>query len=409
MTAGVETGADAKPGFSLRLASVVTHYGIVGLGYFGVMSVLVIALRDRGFAADQVALCSSVFLISSKVSKIPIAPLLDRLRPNLSLLAGCWLAGGAFAALPWAGSLRGTLTLLLVAGFGVSVNALASKQIAAEASDGVRSRTTAFATINMAVNVASAVAAPVALLVLDKGHQSVAFVGTGCAYILAGAVSAVSLRTRRPPSSTRPGWRAYLTVIRTPRLWNLLAANAFGWFLYAQLFNALPLYVTESQGAGTGLGWLLTANALLIIVFQIPLGQAIERITKGDADLVMALSFAVFGIAFLAGGALPGFAALVALIVLFSTAEAMFIPSVDVSLLAKIDASRRAAGYSVLSIATAVGETLGASAGLTVLAWMQSTGNDRLFWLTAAVAALAFAAVTFVWRRGTPTDNKESA
>ncbi len=395
----------AKPRFTTRLAMVVAHYGIVGMGYFGVLSVLVVALRDEKLTAGQVALCSSTFLISSKVAKIPLAVFMDRLRPSMSLLAGCWLAGAAFALLPTASSFAAVLAVLFLAGIGVSINALASKQVAAEASDGVSSRTTAFATINVAVNIASAVAAPVALFIIDEGRKQLLFMAIGGMYALAGTVSAWSLRSPKSTAAARPGWAVYREVIRTPHLWRLLMANAFGWFLYAQLFNALPLYVTESLDAGAELGLLFTANALLIIVLQVPLGHAFERITRGDADLLMALSFVTFGVAFLIGGALPGFIGLVALVVVFSTAEAMFVPSVDVSLLEKIDPTQRAAGYSVVSIATAVGETAGASAGLTVLAWMQGLHADRGFWLLAATVALMFAGVA---RWGRPARGKST-
>lgn len=396
----VRTGSPPRP------AVAVLHYALTGVGYFGLMAVLVVALRRQGLHAGEIAVCAAVFSISSKVAKIPLAVVLDRLSAPAALLLGCAVAGLSLAVLPSAAGLPVTAATLAVTGLGASMNALASKQLAARASDAAASRATVFAVINVAVNVASAVAAPLALLVLDGGRLQLLFALLGAAYLLAGLVTYGLLRGADWPPPSRQGWGVYQDVLRTPRLPQLLLVNASGWFLYAQLFNALPLYLTESLGAGAELGLLFTTNALLIVLLQVPVGRFLERVTGGVPHVMLVVSTALFAVAFLLGGLGSGLAPVVALVVVFSLAEMAFVPTVDVALLETIQSRHRAAGYSVLSVATALGEAGGAAAGLTVFAWLHARGSDRVFWFVvcgaAVLATLLATAVSTRPRREVP-------
>lgn len=385
-----------------RLWVAVVHYGTTAVGYFGLMAVLVVALHRQGLRADEVAAAVAVFSVCSKVAKIPLAVVMDRIAPHVSLLVGCVLAGALLAVLPAARTFPAVVAVLVIAGLGVSVNALASKQLAARATDAAASRTTAFAVINVSVNLASAVAAPLALLLLDAGRTRMLFIAVGAAYVVAGIASCSLLRRVEWPPPSRQGWAAYRGVLATPRLAPLLAVNAAGWFLYAQLFNSVPLYVTERLGAGAELGLLFTTNALLIVVFQVPFGRAVEHLGRGMPRAMLAMAFALFAAAFVLGGALPGFVAVVALVVVFSFAEMAFVPTVDVALLETIDDVHRAAGYSVLSVATAIGEASGAAVGITMFAWMHDRGADGGFWYVAAGAAVAAGVLAGLTARRNP-------
>jgi MFS family permease len=404
VTARVDpTGAATAPGPTpaRATATVVTHYFLTNLGYFGLLSTLVVALSAAGFDAGRVAVLVMVFTLTSKLAKIPLAPWLDRVPAAGSVLLGCALAAIGFAGLRFADDLAPSIACLVVAGTGVSVNALASKQLAAAASDRSGAPARVFATINVGINVAAAVAAPLALMLAERDRHDVVLFGVAAAYTVAGSVTYLtcSRMHREPPAGTGPSWRSYWDVLRLPGLGPFLVVNLFGWFLYGQLFNVLALHVSDTLDSPGRLGWLYTLNALLVVFVQLGVTRLAERLVRGGAASTVVLAYATFALAFALAYLIPGYAGAVVFVVVFTLAEMMFVPSVDVVLLDIIGPHNRAVGYSILSISTAIGEASGGGAGVAGYRWLADHGYGSQFWLIATGVACAFTLVSLALRR----------
>lgn len=92
---------------------------------------------------------------------------------------------------------------------------------------------------------------------------------------------------------------------------------------------------------------------------------------------------------------------MVVMVVLFTLAEMVFIPTVDVVLLKLVERRHRAIGYSLLAISIAAGESLGAGFGVTLHAYFAGRGQPGLLWLAIGAMALLFIAATwFIGRPG---------
>nr|WP_228511940.1 MFS transporter [Clavibacter sp. VKM Ac-2872] len=370
---------------------VIAHYGAFSLAYFGLMAVLVLSLTDAGMRPDLVALCSVVFTVSSKVSKIPISFVLDRIPPNWAMLVGCLVAGASIAALPRGDGFLSTAVLTATAGLGVSVNGLASKQAAADASDGIRSRSLLFSVVNISINVASAIASPVAILVLSSSGQETVFLMLGLLYALSGVLGGISLRVpARGQCRTSVWWHPYRDVFRIERLWPLLLVSAFGWFFYAQLFGSLPV-ILHQHFDPSALGLLIAVNAVTIIALQLPVSFALRRVFGERPAVWILVGLVLFGVAFGIAAVVPSLPGLLAMVLVFSLAEASFVPAVDVAIAGRVDSALRATAYAVLSLSTAAGEALGSAAGITMAARLGTDGEGSAFW--GAASATAFLAV----------------
>jgi MFS transporter, DHA1 family, multidrug resistance protein len=389
---------------------IVLHYLVTNLGYFGLLSTLVVALSAAGFAAGRIAVLVMVFTLTSKVAKIPLAPVLDRFSAAASVLLGCLMAAAGFASLPLAVGLGPTMAGLALAGVGISVNALASKQLAAAASDGTDTPARVFSLVNIGVNVSSAVAAPVALMFTARHREDVVLLAVAVAYGLAGVTTFLNysrLRLHRHAAAIS-SWRTYLQLLRQPGLGVFLMVNFFGWFLYGQLFNVLAMYVSRTLAAPGRLGWIYTLNALLVVFLQLGVTRLGRRVTRGDQSTTVVFAYGTFAVAFAAVSVVPGYPGAVAFVVLFTLAEMMFVPSVDVLLLELIGTRNRAVGYSILSISTALGEATGGGSGVAGYRWLADRGHGSLFWLLAAGAAAAFALVT-AWSTTAPAAGRGGA
>ena len=378
------------------MTGVVGHYFMTSVGYFGMLSSLVVILDTQGFSAGQIALLVSAFTCASKVAKVPLAPWLDRISPRWSVLLGCGLAALGFSGLHAGHSLFLTVAALLLAGVGISVNALASKQLAAFASDHVESRATMFSVLNVAVNVSSAVGAPLALWLVDRDLYPWVTYGVAAVYLTAGLATGMTFGKSATPTGVRvaPSWRTYWQVFNLPGMRPFLLVNYFGWFLYGQLFNVLALHVSGTLQSPGRLGWLYTLNALLVITLQLGVTRVSERLHGGRPFLAVQMSYAIYLIAFVAAYLVPGYEGAVVFVVLFSLAEMIFVPRVDVLLLGLIGQDNRAVAYSVLSMSTALGEASGGGFGLMSYRWLSDLGHHEVFWLLAGTLALLFALAT---------------
>ncbi|HEY3606275.1 MAG TPA: MFS transporter [Pseudonocardiaceae bacterium] len=381
---------------------ITSHYFMTNLGLFGLLSTLAVSLTAAGFTAAQTGFLILVFTLTNKVAKVPLARWLDRISAASSVLLGCWIAAAGFVCLRLVGGLALTAVALAIAGLGVSVNALASKQLAAAASDRTGNRARLFSMVNIAVNVASAVAAPVALFFVNRHHQGYVLTGVSIVYGIAGLMTFLNYSRSRPDSRVRAtgsSLRSYLTVLRLPGMASFMLINLLGWFCYGQLFNALALHVSTTLHATGALGWLYTINALFIVVAQLGVTWLTERLTGGRQLIAAVTSYALFALAFATIFLVPGYLGAVLGVVIFTLAEMMFVPTMDVLLLRLLGSHSRAIGYGLFSMGDAIGEGVGGGLGVAVYRWLAGSGHGREFWLVAAALALLAAVVTHRLRR----------
>jgi MFS transporter, DHA1 family, multidrug resistance protein len=381
---------------------ITLHYFFTNTGLFGLLSTLAVWLTANHFSGAQTGLLILIFTIANKTAKVPLARWLDRIAPSSSVLLGCLTAACGFVCLQLAHGTVLTGCALALAGLGVSVNALASKQLAAEASDAMDSRARLFSLINIAVNVASAVAAPVALFAASRHHHGWVLAGVAVVYCVAGTATSLNYSRMRPgprPRAAASSLRAYLTILRLPGMGSFMVVNLLGWLCYGQLFNALAVHVSSTLHAGGSLGFLYTLNALLIVVAQLGVTRLAESWGRGRHDLVAVAAYATFALAFAVIFLAPGYPGAVAGVVVFTVAEMLFVPTMDVLLLKILGQESRAIGYGVFSLGNAVGEGIGGGLGVAVYRWTASGGgHPGAFWLGAAVLGLLSAALAFRFR-----------
>jgi MFS family permease len=304
-----------------------------------------------------------------------------------------------------ADGLVATALTLALAGLGVSVNALASKQLAADASDRAESRARLFSMINIAVNLASAAAAPVALFFVSRHQHAAVLTGVAVVYCIAGVTTFLNYSRMQPDSRVRAtgsSLRSYLTVLRLPGMSSFMLINLLGWLCYGQLFNALALHVSSTLNAPNQLGWLYTINAVLIVVAQLGVTRLAERLVGGRQVITAVVAYSMFTLAFAAIYLVPGYLGAALGVVLFTLAEMMFVPTMDVLLLRLLGNQSRAIGYGLFSMGDAIGEAVGGGVGVAVYRWLSGGGHGREFWLIAAALALVSAVLTNRLRATSP-------
>lgn len=377
--------------------NITLHYFMTNMGLFGLLSTLAVWLTAAHFTAAQTGLLVLAFTMTNKVGKVPLARWLDRIPAATSVLVGCLAAAAGFVVLRFAHGLPMTAAALVLAGLGVSVNALASKQLAAAASDQAGSRARVFSLINVAVNIASAIAAPLALFFVNRHHHDYVMTGVAAVYCTAGVTTYLryaGLRRERAARAAGSPSASYRAVLRMPGVRPFLMINFFGWLCYGQLFNALAIYVSSTLRAPGSLGWLYTLNALLIVMAQLAVTRLAERWSGGRPAITAVAAYTTFALSFFMIYLVPGYLGALVGVIVFTAAEMMFVPTMDVLLLRLLGSQSRAVGYGLFSIGNALGESVGGGVGVAVYRWLATSGHGSEFWLVTAVLAVVAATLT---------------
>jgi MFS family permease len=390
--------------YRARILHLIGHYFLVNLGYFAIVSTLVVALKASNASAPQIAIIAGLFTFSKTFAKIPVAPLIDRISPAKSVMLGCLLASAGFGGLQLLQNIYLIGLALIFAGLGISINSLACKQLAAAASDFALNRAKVFSIINVATNVAAGIASPVALIFVGMNHYTYVVTAVSLIYLVAGTLTWMILARSidKSISIARPNFVAYAKIAVIPGMPSVLAINLFGWFMYGQLYSVLALYVSNALHRPGELGFLYTVNAGMVVLFQIPTIALIERLTGGDTQKSTSYAFGVFTLSFALAYVIGGYIGALAFVIFFTVAEMIFMPSMDVLLLDLIGSANRAMGYGVLSISTAIGESTGNAFGVMLYRNMDALGQPRLVWVVLSLIGGAYFLTTKVLRRNEP-------
>lgn len=283
-------------GFGLSRELWIVEVGIFlnMLGYGGVLPFEVIYLHEgRGFGLGTAGLVVGV-VTGLAVFAAPLAgPVVDRVGARATAAgAGIALAvgygglafahtpGQAFAAAALAGAGNGALI--------PSQSAL----VASLAPRGVRHRATAVSRV--AANVGAGLGGALGGLVAASGLNGliVLFLANALTYVLYVAilVLAVSDEVRPPPIAG--GYRLLLGDRAFVRLALInVALIGVGWGVFTWI---VPPYAREEVGVDPRrIGLLLLANALTVVVAQIPVARLSEGRRRALAMAVAALSFVV--------------------------------------------------------------------------------------------------------------------
>lgn len=377
--------------------SVFVNYLLSNLGYYTLLPILPLLLtltRHAGPWLTGAAL--STLGLSVRAACLMMSGLLHRLSVRVSASGGLAIAAAGFGLLATSSDDTITIGCLALAGLGISVNTLVARAYVTLALTTAGARNTAFAAIQVAVNLAAATGPIAANALFSSGHMTLCLALVAVMYSAAAAAVATVLPPRLRPAdrdASAPRLRNGLRAIAAEQAVRRTAALAVtGWFLYGQLFSALTLHISEITASALLRSSFFTADALLIVLLQIPVtGYATRRLATGTWCLRRGL--ACFGVAFallaVAGSSIAGTFAGVAV---FAFAETLFTPFVS-SAFAELSATRPIVeAFVLLQIVMAIGEPGGAFTGGALLSIAAAHHVEPAYWSCLAALAITAAA-----------------
>ncbi|MFE0737327.1 MFS transporter [Streptomyces sp. NPDC058855] len=390
-----------------RTLALTTAYLLTHLGYFSLLPVLPMLL-ERGAGAAGAGAALLCFTVASRAASVLISGRLERFPVRGSMVGGLLLAAGAFTALALRPPFPVLLVLLLAAGCGISVNGLTVRAYVAQAVPESGARHKLFAAVNLAVNVAASLGPVAGTFLIWAGWNEQLWLAVGGCYLLAAATT----RLMMPPVPAAQGKASTLRqrlslireILRSPYARRLAAVTALGWFVYAQLFSALPLFLADTVDRRAVAAYF-TANALAVILLQGPVSALVaRRLEAGTSPLTLArYGCLLLTLAFPLMAVVTGTPWLIfAGIVVFSLGEAVYVPLVDTAF-ADLTAESAYESFNARQVVTAAGESLGSFAGAAgYLALSAHFGRGTWFLLVGALGLVGLGLLT-AWGTVRPT------
>ena len=280
-------------GLSRQLWLVQFGIFINMLGYGAVLPFEIIYLHEgRGFSLGMAGLAVGAITGVAVVTAPMAGPLVDRFGARAALVWGAVALAAGYAGLGLATEPRAALAAAAVAGAGNGVLGPGqSALIAALASREVRHRAAAVSRVaaNAGFGVGGAVGGFVAALGLT-GFITL-LLANAVTYLVYAAllIAVVSAGARAEPVT-----RGYRVVLRDRAFLQLVGINlamiAVGWSVFSWL---LPVYTSAGMHIGTQLiGILVTANALTVVLVQVPMARLAEGRRRTTMITLAAVMFA---------------------------------------------------------------------------------------------------------------------
>ena len=260
--------------------------------YFGNVLGIPLSLVGVGLAA---------LAVSSVLAGFVSGPITDRYGRKPVMLASLLGAAATFVGFALVEDVVGYLVVSVLAGlFGSTAFDAARNAMIADVTPS-EARGRAYGLVRVGGNVGWALGPMVAGLASAAADGEawiypVLFVGTAALATLVALALAVLARESLPELAT-----ANLGVRKTSGVREalsdgsfliLLGAGVLMYFIFTQDWQALPIYAKNFVDIPDGqIGFLLGANGLMVILFQIPVSALIDRTAKIPALLVCAILF----------------------------------------------------------------------------------------------------------------------
>jgi len=257
---------------------------------------LVLYLTSEGHSAFLAGVALGAAGLGGFVGNVVGGSMADRFGRRSAMAVSMFGAALFTVLLPASPNVTLTIALAVLVGFFAQLYRPAAGAVLVDAVPAAQ-RLTAFALLRLAINLGMAIG-PAIGGVLSALSYWYLFAGDAIACVLFGVLVLVMLPEVKPEPATpaadaptaKAGYRAVFAD-RALRLYvlSMIAAT----FVYVQTTTTLPLHVKDAHLSNSFYGLLLGLNALLCILFELPMTKLIER---RSARHVIAFGILVTGI-----------------------------------------------------------------------------------------------------------------
>lgn len=250
---------------------------------------------------------------------------------------------------------------------------------------------TAFAAHRLAMNLGAAIGPVIGAFLAERSFFAL-FVGDAAsslafAGLVLGFLPAESRHRRAPP---REMFSVYRSMSGDRRFLAFLGASLLAALVYRQAYTTLPLYVKDLGLPVRVYGWLLALNAVLVILFELPLSSILR---SSRPHRLIALGMLLVGAGFALNALASTTGPLVVCVIVWSTGEILYAPQASALWAAFAPEDARGRYASAYSFTWALAWVLSGALGGALFA-----SEPEALWVACGVAGLAATALALAAR-----------
>lgn len=365
---------------------VVAARLITSLAYYMIIPFLVYFLVQlKGLSPIHAGIIIAALNIARRCCGIVGGYVCGRLGTYITFLGGILLEGVSYSSLAIAQGFPMLLTLATLVGVGGSLMNVSARVILADHARAQEDLTT-YSTFYIVMHI-GALFGPIATsLIMDHFHPSLIFYSTAATY----TVLMIIVACRWPPRETQQTpdaspFRANVRYLLHDLVFLKFCLAIIGcWFLSTQIYISFPMYLMLQQIDESQFSLYIALNALLIILFQYPLGKFLQskeahawRTTLTLGSMLMSGAWLLCALPLSVHGWL-------CCIIIFTIGEILFLAVVD-PLTAHFAPTGKTAEYvGVAMCSWGIGAGLCSVFGGYGLAWAQQHSMLNIYWLFIA-------------------------
>lgn len=288
-------GAIPAPAWILFAGTFINRFGSF------VVIFLVLYLTRRGYSIAQAGLALGAYGIGNLGSSLLGGFLADRIGRRRTIVLSMFSAAAALLVLSQAQAFQAILILAALTGLTADLYRAAAGAMLADLVPAGQ-RLTAFTLYRLAINAGLAFGPAIGGFLAEESffYLFVADAGTSVIY---GVIAAAALPEGRRGTAEEARWGAAVRVVaRDRRFLIFLAATATITFVFFQFESTFALHVRDAGFSMAVYGMLISLNALLVTVAELPLSLLTQRFVPtrviAFGYLVIGAGFAINAVAF---------------------------------------------------------------------------------------------------------------
>ncbi len=275
-------------------------------GSFAMLFLTIYVSRHLNYGVTFATTCFGVFGAGSVISSLLGGHLADRFGRKPIMLFALFGGAGSLIFMSFVQSRNGILSVMFLFAFTMEMYRPAASAMIGDLVN-TRQRPFAFGLMYIAFNLGFAVAAPVGGFLAERSFRWLflgdAFTTASYAMMIVVLIRETlptqdSGRAARDADGQYISWRNAISHIRRDKTFLLFSAAALlTSVVFMQGFSTLPIHLGDLGFTESQIGWLLSANGILIVVLQIPLTHLLSFANRVIVILIGEVLIAVgFGL-----------------------------------------------------------------------------------------------------------------
>lgn len=362
--------------------------GLSSFGHFSAYGLLAIYfINTVKVPIEKVSFILLFFAIVLRASRLIFAPLIEIFSVRSALFYSMISCAFGYALLIEAKAIPIIFFALLLIGIGYGTNGLIIRSIISFVKK--NNTLSGYAALNMVTNLAAAVGPLCGTLFMTKyPHYGLCLFSASVFAITATIIGLFPIHSYSEMDNVFC-FKGLFKLFFDKNFRFVFYITIFSWFLLAQFFSLLPLYLTKGLNSSFLLGSIYLLNSTIIVLFSLPLNR---WITHRSISLFWQLffSFLLFFIGFLMLILFQNRGGFYLSILAWSFAESVMTPALNFLIIKVTQPNLRFSGFAMNGIAMGIGEGIGNFTGVTIASYCLAAQQWNSAFCLLACLSLGF-------------------